>query len=54
MEMNENTKLLIEASLDIGALKLNVEKPFLWASGYYMPVYNDNRLFLEQKKYRQM
>ncbi len=52
--MNENTKLLIEASLNIGALKLNIEKPFLWASGYYMPIYNDNRLFLEQKKYRQM
>ena len=54
MEMKGNAGLLIEASLEIGALKLNAEKPFLWASGYYMPVYNDNRLFLEKKKYRQM
>ncbi len=45
---------LAEAILEIGALKLNVETPFLWASGYYMPVYNDNRLFLKEKRYRSM
>ena len=52
--MNENRKTLIKASLDIGALKLSPEEPFLWASGYFMPVYNDNRLFLGKKAYREM
>jgi orotate phosphoribosyltransferase len=32
--------------LRIGAIKLNPEDPFQWASGYRMPVYNDNRMFL--------
>ena len=45
---------LSEASLEIGALRLNVKNPFLWASGYYMPVYNDNRLFLQNREYRRM
>jgi len=54
MDMNKEKKELIRASLSIGALKLSPDKPFLWASGYYMPVYNDNRLLLAKKKYRQM
>ena len=33
-------------SLDIGAIKLSPEKPFQWASGYFMPIYNDNRMHL--------
>ena len=37
---------LASAGLKINAIKLNTEKPFLWASGYYMPIYNDNRMFL--------
>jgi orotate phosphoribosyltransferase len=32
--------------LRIGAIKLNPDDPFQWASGYRMPVYNDNRMFL--------
>ncbi len=52
--MNDRTKELIRAGLSIGALKLNPEQPFLWASGYHMPVYNDNRLLLGKKKYREM
>ncbi len=36
-------KDLIKKSLDIGAIKLNIKQPFCWASGYYMPIYNDNR-----------
>jgi orotate phosphoribosyltransferase len=54
MEMNSRTKELIRTSLSIGALKLNPAQPFLWASGYRMPVYNDNRLFLRKKEYRMM
>ncbi len=32
--------------LSIGAIKLNSENPFTWASGFRMPIYNDNRMFL--------
>jgi orotate phosphoribosyltransferase len=34
------------AALKIKAVKLNPENPFTWASGYKMPIYNDNRMFL--------
>ena len=29
--------------LDIGAIQLNVETPFIWASGLKSPIYCDNR-----------
>jgi orotate phosphoribosyltransferase len=32
--------------LDIGAIKLNHEKPFTWSSGWKSPIYCDNRLAL--------
>lgn len=32
--------------LDIGAIKLNLEKPFKWSSGWNSPIYCDNRLSL--------
>lgn len=48
------TKELISISLDIDAIKLNTKNPFLWASGYYMPIYNDNRVFLQKKSYREL
>ncbi len=37
---------LAETSLKIGAIKLNISSPFEWASGYRMPIYNDNRMLL--------
>jgi orotate phosphoribosyltransferase len=37
---------IAEQGLRIGAIKLDPEEPFRWASGYRMPVYNDNRMFL--------
>lgn len=37
---------IAEQGLRIGAIKLNPDDPFRWASGYRMPVYNDNRMFL--------
>lgn len=40
------------SALTIGAIKLNPENPFTWASGYRMPIYNDNRMFLESWEYR--
>jgi orotate phosphoribosyltransferase len=37
---------IAEEGLRIGAIKLSPETPFQWASGYRMPIYNDNRMFL--------
>ena len=48
------SKEIAKISLDTGAIKLQPDKPFLWASGYLMPVYNDNRLLLSSAKYRQI
>ena len=48
------SKIIANISLDIGAIRLEPDKPFLWASGYLMPVYNDNRLLLSSAKYRQI
>jgi len=41
-----NSNELAKIALEIGAVKINAESPFQWASGYMMPVYNDNRLLL--------
>jgi len=38
--------------LDAGAIKLNTEKPFHWASGWNSPIYCDNRLALSFPAYR--
>lgn len=43
---------LAEAALQLGAIKLRPEDPFTWASGYRMPIYNDNRQFLAIPEYR--
>lgn len=40
------------AALQIGALRLAPAKPFVWASGYSMPIYNDNRLLLGSYQHR--
>jgi orotate phosphoribosyltransferase len=45
---------LAEAALKLGAIKLRVEQPFTWASGYRMPIYNDNRQFLAVPEYRKL
>lgn len=37
---------LARAAFELEAIKLAPENPFTWASGYRMPVYNDNRRFL--------
>lgn len=43
LSLEEIRTRLIELSLDLGALAINIDKPFRWVSGYRMPVYNDNR-----------
>jgi len=42
------------AGLEIEAIQLNPKEPFTWASGYRMPIYNDNRLFLANAEHREL
>jgi orotate phosphoribosyltransferase len=37
---------IASAGLSNGGIKLNVSRPHQWASGYFMPIYNDNRVLL--------
>ena len=47
MEIHENSAAPVAALLlEIGAIRLSPEKPFTWSSGWYSPVYCDNRLAL--------
>jgi orotate phosphoribosyltransferase len=45
-------KEIAKRALEIGAIKLNPENPFTWASGFRMPIYNDNRMHLWYPKNR--
>ncbi len=45
-------KQIAKAGLDIKAIKLRPDNPFTWASGFRMPIYNDNRMFLFYPEYR--
>lgn len=47
-------KEIAEAGLRINAIKLRPDDPFTWASGYRMPIYNDNRMFLFTAEYRDL
>ena len=42
----KNEKIIAEKLLQAGAVKLNAEKPFTWASGWKSPIYCDNRKVL--------
>ncbi|MCM1291217.1 MAG: orotate phosphoribosyltransferase [Prevotella sp.] len=44
--MNGTEKLLAEKLLQIRAIKLQPENPFIWASGWNSPIYTDNRTTL--------
>ena len=43
---------LAKAAFELGAIRLSPKEPFTWASGYRMPIYNDNRQFLAKAGYR--
>ncbi|MEN7982469.1 MAG: orotate phosphoribosyltransferase [Nanoarchaeota archaeon] len=43
---------IAKAGLDINAIKLRPDNPFTWASGFRMPIYNDNRMFLFHPEHR--
>ena len=44
--MESIEKIIAKQLLDIKAVKLNVENPFTWASGWKSPIYCDNRKVL--------
>ena len=44
--MTSNEKAVAEKLLQSGAVKLNPEQPFTWASGWKSPIYCDNRKVL--------
>ena len=50
--MSKTAEALVKAALEIGAIKLKPKDPFTWASGYRMPIYNDNRLLLSNAESR--
>lgn len=49
---NDRALRLAEFLLQIKAIKLNVNSPFKWASGWNSPIYCDNRLTLSYPKIR--
>jgi len=52
MTQNNVAEKLARISLEIGAIKFSPDQPFIWASGYKMPIYNDNRLLLGNAGHR--
>jgi len=44
---------IAKISLDIGTIKLNTKEPFQWASGFFMPIYNNNRELLTHYRNRE-
>lgn len=53
MNLDYYAEKLADKALELGAIRLSPQKPFLWASGYYMPIYNDNRSILVDPQARQ-
>lgn len=45
---------LLKLALDLEAVKIDCKKPFRWASGYYMPIYTDNRIIVGSFKGRKI
>jgi orotate phosphoribosyltransferase len=48
----ETADKIAAALLQIQAIKLNTEKPFLWSSGWKSPIYCDNRISLSYPEIR--
>ena len=47
-------KNIAQIALEVGAIQINARKPFTWASGYKMPIYNANRLLLGNARHRSL
>jgi orotate phosphoribosyltransferase len=53
MILNEETaQKTAELLLQINAIKLSPEEPFVWASGWHSPIYCDNRVILSYPQIR--
>lgn len=52
MNMKEIARNIAKKLLEIHAIKLNVDSPFTWASGWKSPIYCDNRLSLSYPQVR--
>lgn len=52
MEKTKYSRKIAEMALKMGAVRLSPSSPFCWASGYYMPIYNDNRTLLASAEAR--
>ena len=52
MRMKNLEYKIAKGLLDIEAVKLSPEKPFLWASGLHSPIYCDNRKALSYPGFR--
>lgn len=50
--MKEIARIVAKKLLEIHAIKLNVDSPFTWASGWRSPIYCDNRLSLSYPEVR--
>ncbi|WP_319758306.1 orotate phosphoribosyltransferase [uncultured Sphaerochaeta sp.] len=51
---NHYGPILAKKALELGAIRLQVQDPFTWASGYRMPIYNDNRRLLAESGARRL
>ncbi len=52
VNQGETAKKIASMLLEIGAVKLNLEHPFVWASGWHSPIYCDNRKSLSYPEIR--
>jgi len=52
--MESVEKIIARQLLEISAVRLNVEQPFIWASGLRSPIYCDNRKILSYPKARKL
>lgn len=52
--MKKPERILVEKLLQISAIKLQPQNPFVWASGWNSPIYNDNRRILSYPDIRNL
>jgi len=50
----KNSKEIAAGLLEIGAIKLNPDDPYTWASGWKSPIYCDNRMSLSHPALRKL
>ncbi len=52
VQSHEIARKIAGLLLDLGAIRLQITKPFTWASGWKSPIYCDNRLILSSPEAR--